>query len=338
MFSSQSNQSSYQDQRLSAFTEALLDACATFEGNDIRYKDIVDRVSDSFSENPEQRPLFVIQANLTEDFCSFEEEQKKTLIQTIEKYKQPHNQGSPTENPPVPGKPGSAANLSLLEIAKAQSADYCTKEEVDAFLAELKQKLQASTLPDHLAGIYQLKTEFNESNYPAYISDRAAIAKWLIDNQDGYFAEPTYSREEYEVEKPDYLGIRTSRITKYRQVLSGYKITAQTQYRDIKFTAIPNFQHLSYIVGVASVLFSKKEIVFFSCVHEAKESDWGELASIEHPKWAYRKMLLKKDLQAARASDFLLKWLIEFIEESARKRLGLSPSDDAGKGASSQKK
>ena len=69
MFSSQSSQSSLQDSKLSDFTEAFVEACATFTGQDIRYKDIVDHISDAFVGNADQTPTFVIQAPCVEIFA-----------------------------------------------------------------------------------------------------------------------------------------------------------------------------------------------------------------------------------------------------------------------------
>lgn len=56
LFSSQSDQSSYQDTDLSFFTRGVIEALFSHSGSTIRYKDIIDYVSDLFASNTQQTP------------------------------------------------------------------------------------------------------------------------------------------------------------------------------------------------------------------------------------------------------------------------------------------
>jgi hypothetical protein len=73
LFSSQTDQFSYQDDRISYFTESILKAVANHKTQAIRYNDIIDYVSDEFETLDFQTPLFVTQADFTELFCDVTE-------------------------------------------------------------------------------------------------------------------------------------------------------------------------------------------------------------------------------------------------------------------------
>lgn len=70
MFSSLQSQSSYQNSELSFFTKSFCRSIAVTSAKEIRYKDIIDFVSDEFEGSQQQTPLFVNQANFTEKFAS----------------------------------------------------------------------------------------------------------------------------------------------------------------------------------------------------------------------------------------------------------------------------
>ncbi len=69
MFSSHLDQSSYADADLSHFTRSLASAVLTHPGPSIRYKDLIDYISDTFEANSQQKPFFVAQADFTDQFC-----------------------------------------------------------------------------------------------------------------------------------------------------------------------------------------------------------------------------------------------------------------------------
>ena len=67
-YSSQNDQYSYQNKEISDFTLSFLSAFADRDGQEIRYKDILDSLADSFSSNSSQTPFFVMQGSYTEVF------------------------------------------------------------------------------------------------------------------------------------------------------------------------------------------------------------------------------------------------------------------------------
>src|SRR5262249_28074447 len=80
MFSSEQTQPSWQDGNLSYFTLEFAKAIQQHPSATIRYKDIIDFVSDSFATNARQKPVFVAQANFTEEFCAVSDSLRKEII------------------------------------------------------------------------------------------------------------------------------------------------------------------------------------------------------------------------------------------------------------------
>lgn len=70
MFSSLSSQVSYQDSELSFFTDSFCRSIANCPAPEIRFKDIIDFISDEFEGHEQQTPLFVNQALFTDTFAT----------------------------------------------------------------------------------------------------------------------------------------------------------------------------------------------------------------------------------------------------------------------------
>src|SRR5437870_8676413 len=117
MFSSQSSQTSLQDNKLSDFTREFVTACTTFRGKDIRYRDIVDHISDAFAGNSDQTPTFVIQAPCVEIFCTIDEPIRKLLPARAS-----------ARDSAVATADSSASKIS--EAIKARAAEFSNKQEV----------------------------------------------------------------------------------------------------------------------------------------------------------------------------------------------------------------
>jgi len=83
MFSSMNNQSSYQDHFISDFTKSFIDSITKYPRTEIRYKHIIDYISDGFERNALQQPLFVTQAGFTEVFCSIEQKARTSFAEEI---------------------------------------------------------------------------------------------------------------------------------------------------------------------------------------------------------------------------------------------------------------
>jgi hypothetical protein len=104
----------------------VAEALLNHSGPSIRYKDIVDYVSDTFETESVQTPFYVIQADLTEIFCTVTDPLRTTLAQIISV-----DGGSPAS-------PEGDEPQSLVELIKVDAQRYCSEEEAFAKLAFLR--------------------------------------------------------------------------------------------------------------------------------------------------------------------------------------------------------
>jgi hypothetical protein len=175
--SSLNNQSSFQDKNISFFTFSFIKALKEHDTNEIRYKDIIDVISDEFSSNQEQTPFFVIQADLTERFCFF----SKELREYLSSFNPPEL--SPTE---LTTKP-----LTISELVKLDAKNYIDKEGAIKSIEHIRKKLQSIKLDHEIADLYRLKIIFLEE-YKT-IPHVKVIGHWLIKNKNDFFAKVVYA-------------------------------------------------------------------------------------------------------------------------------------------------
>jgi hypothetical protein len=79
MYSSRADQSSYQNDNLSDFTWSIIKSITSTTSGNIRYKDVIDFVSDEFTTFGYQTPFFVTQADFTDVFCEATQHLKDSL-------------------------------------------------------------------------------------------------------------------------------------------------------------------------------------------------------------------------------------------------------------------
>src|SRR5207245_351786 len=106
-------------------------ACTGFRGTEIRYRDIVDHISDAFATNPDQTPTFVIQAPCVEVFCTIDKMIRKLLASPNSRDRR-----ASASAPPLAS--------AIAQAIKSRAEDFCTKEEVADFLKALGSKIKAA--------------------------------------------------------------------------------------------------------------------------------------------------------------------------------------------------
>lgn len=259
--SSLSNQASYQDENLSFFTYSFVQSLKEHPSSEIRYKDIIDFILDEFNGNQEQTPFFVIQAELTEKFCSFNDDLKLYL----NTYKDQTNKTS-NEEKKVP---------TLIEIVKNNAKEYVDKDGALKAMKFCRDQFEKLVLDKETRGLYDVKTNYlHENNKLAGVK---VIGKWLKENSNDYFAKPFY-----EVVFNEYSDEGDS-------VLSGYELL----FEDVPFKAVsidfmgkyPNIK--SYQCNIA-FLISKKQITFFYSILQYLENGWdSKILDTEKIKWTY---------------------------------------------------
>jgi hypothetical protein len=265
-YSSLNAQSSYQNNSFSFFTLSFLNAIKQFQQNEIRYKDIIDYISDDFASFPEQTPFFVTQADFTESFCIKTPELNKFLSQIPETF--------PSSDT---GKEEIIKYSTLEELIKSDAVYHLSIEDVHKILLEIRKTVESFTLESDIDNLYQIKLSFPNSTPFNCI----AIGQFTAKNKEGYFAKPTYTTETYEdIEKPDQIdiwkGIQTKpyTITKKREVITGYSLSENYPYEHISIDINSNYPNISSYKCTIAFVNSDRKIKLYYFISNYIRENW----------------------------------------------------------------
>lgn len=330
MFSSESDQKSYADGDGSIFTKAFAKAIIEIQSQSIRYKDIIDFLSDHFSGRPKQKPLFVVQASFIEIFGSYSSESKdqiRTIIENVE---------TDTEVEEIQSQENSAELIiqntpSLLSLVLLSAESYITHKEASDLLANFKSLIEALSPPSEINEIYEIKKEFL-NNY-SRLPNQKNLGEWISHNEAGeYFADPYYVDETYEVERPwgtYYPGMYgENKITRTRKVIAGI----ETELSDVPFitcllTLIPKYPNLLQYAGWMTYIISKTKIQIFYCFTEYIESTWGKYEQSTNTKWIRIEFILATNISATSIIDEFYTKLSDWVVDRVTARIHrLSPT------------
>ena len=122
MFSSLADQKSYADNDLSDFTRSFIKSVVRQSGPTIRYKDIIDFISDSFESSSSQTPFFVVQAAYTEIFC----DASPGVASSISRFSSSPSLG---ESPEKTDEKAERNAPSLVKTIEEDAKKYCSEAE-----------------------------------------------------------------------------------------------------------------------------------------------------------------------------------------------------------------
>jgi len=271
MFSSMTDQSSYQDKAISDFTKSFIDSIIKYPSGEVRYKHIIDFMSDEFENNARQIPFFVTQANFTEIFCDVNQKVKNLLS---DRMKRGMNVLLGNED---------AKSQSLIDMIIKDSQNHCSKEEILERIIHLKTFIENYIYSSELADLYNIESEF-ESDYTSITSQyRHSIGKWLKDNSQDYFAEVSYRDEIEGLDKMsaiERLSANSSILLggnkkyKTRTVLSGFDLTVEVPYKVVSIKSNPKYLNLDFCAASIIFVFSQVNVRFFYYFSNYKMKDW----------------------------------------------------------------
>lgn len=323
MFSSEIDQSSYQDKNFSHFTRYFVESIRQHQAELIRYRDIMDFISDNFSRNFLQTPFFVIQANNTEAFSKITPELLKLCSENEEM----------TITPSEQDKVEVSQSLSLLQLIQKDAEEYCDETEVTEILLELQSKVQAFTYEDEFEKLYDVEYSFSQNI--VYIPENSVIGEWLKKNEGSFFAEPTYKTEEYQVEVES----RTYSekmwgpyITKkrQRQVVDGYRLTDYSQpFSVVQIKAEPKFPNINSCSCIIAFIHSMVSIRFFYYYAEFKATSWSSRGLITPIRWQTIGTKFKDGDAIWKNVENIQRGFSAWIISRIKDNLGLQETDDA---------
>jgi hypothetical protein len=277
MFSSMSDQSSYQTDIISYFTKSFIDSVTNYTSAEIRYKHIIDYISDEFDKDSRQKPLFVTQASFTETFCSVSQKMKSLLLGKLSNSLEGKSNGDELKV------------SSLVDLVKRDAERYCSEEEALGNLNIIKSFIENYEHSPELVNLYKISSKF-ESDYESIAEQDESIGKWLKDNSNNYFSKATYRRE--------LVNKSTSPIAQtmaslpllyddrnYKTVVSGFDLTVDVPFKLINIDAHPQYPNLDWCDCKITFVFSQVSIRFFYFYSSFKLEDWKNYSHDSSSDW-----------------------------------------------------
>lgn len=290
MHSSMTSQYSYQNDDLSDFTKSFLESINTNKKDSIRYKDIIDYVSDKFEKSTEQTPFFITQADHTEKFINSSPEIYKELDKYIKKEEKKESK---------PPKEDKIEYTSYIDKIKKNSEIYSSQEETINLINAIKEQIQNEELQTEIKEIYELQPSFEY--YLRNLPKGSQIARWLESNPNDFFASADYERESYQEEETranpfgSFTGLMKGNkiVTKYRNVLMGFELSMELPYNYVVVDFKPLYPNLHQYALLITFLVSKKDIKIFTAFTSYSETDWTRKVINQNFKWSSSDFLIK---------------------------------------------
>lgn len=322
MFSSHLDQESYQNKEFSFFTKCFAQAIAEHSANSIRLKDIIDFISDAFTEDSRQTPFFVVQGDFTEPFCRVTEKLKQRLLGLLPGI-------SSGQHPPKTG----VANSSIMSLIALEAKAYCTQTEATKILYRFADSVSQASVNEEVSMMYNVSSrrldEFSE------IPQIDTVASWLYENKNNLFVEvqTEVRKERYEAPFSIMAGIisenenRKYRIRNVKYHI-GLKHSTSMPYCCVCVDAQTDYPNLDATVCYIIPLVSETEIRVFTGFGRHKKTGWTERVLQGDVDWTTEAMPLKEEslIQDHVKNIFLKFW--EYTLEPAKRRLGLLKDDD----------
>ena len=321
LFSSMKNEESYQSDSYSYFTKSILDCISAKKDSPIRYKDLIDYISDDFESNSlPQKPFFVTQATSTEIFIEPNEEINDFLKQLPSTKSQ---QGS------VPTIVAAGNSMGLLvKKIKEDAVDYCSEDELISRLNLIKENISRHQPKEYLKELFEFKV--NVHNFTDVFHGNNQIGRWLQGKGD-YFAKPRTTLEEYEVNPLGFFASDTKLLAKRkREVITGYDLTQGVPFVGIEIDANPKHQNIKPLGLQICFLFSKVELVLFYSKLVYKLSNWKQKTFVGDVIWEIQKSKLKSENDVKKAIDNILVSFEDFITEVLKKEFMSSSVKEEG--------
>lgn len=256
-FSSTTEQSSYQNKDMSFFTKSFVSAILSRNGIEIRYKDIMDYISDEFADNSNQTPFFVVQANYTEKFGLIPENIRKEISSTLQGL-----------NPVKSGK------TPLVLKAKQLAEKFCNQEDIIQLYNVIRETVSNYTFKSEIADLYTLTTEvFGDINNLPQID---TIGNWL--EKKG--VEDYFVRLIIDDDNP----------------FSSTKIDIELEdlpFKAIRIYAKANYQSIQSYTLFLFPIFSRTRLRLFSYTTNYLTKGWNDEYLNAQASWKYKDFDLK---------------------------------------------
>lgn len=326
MYSSTNNQSSYANEKISDFTNEFINSLIHFE-KDIRYKDVIDYLSDSFSNKPEQTPFFVIQADLTDIFISLDKEMKNKLIDSLKL----------STNLEIIKND----DITLFDLIKNDASNYIPKEKVIEILEKIENTIYKYNFQiDDLEKFYEI--EINLYNSYESIPKLRLISEWVYTkNKDNFFVKAilekvTRIKRVLKNNSPFTYALLGGAVdgdyTTKEEVInvpSSIELTTEINYNYIHIKTKPMFPNLYSTSFYFIPFISKRKILFFTTFATYDNINWNdEKINSENINWLNEEFNLKDEDIILEFINEKLKVFIELTIDEVKKVVNFDKQED----------
>lgn len=177
MFSSRNDQSSIATSSLSVFTRSFIQAVKSCAFGDVKYNSIESYIADDFISNPNQKPQFVHQADLTEVFC-VKDAIINSVLDTLLKVNKPT---------PAPNAKPVDSDTPLIRAIKQDGLSYKTEEQICEILEKSKESISKMEHDKELLELFDITMSFNNDLYG--FTKKGEIGEWLSKRKHNYYAK-----------------------------------------------------------------------------------------------------------------------------------------------------
>lgn len=295
MSSSQVIQNSYADDSMSEFTKSFHSCILGTEvTKTLRYKQIIDYITDYFIMNNKQTPYFVIQADMTEIFCIVTDELISALSLTTKK--------SSENTEPVNEYPPKREDTILKALQQ-----YVTYEKAIESVEYIRISFNNYQISNPFINeLYEISVpKSNDVTLPSVVT----IGKWIQENRisQKLFATPRFT---------DANG---------RKKIDGYNNTAKNLPLIDNICLTPKNLGLPKFNLYFVYIYSPTSIYIFYNFSGSEPSSWGLYSDFRDNGWQYISYLIKdisennqNDLndQCSHFEEYVLVQLEEFIRKN----------------------
>jgi Caspase domain len=298
MFSSNLDQSSFANDNISFFTESFIKSVLATQRNTLRYTSISDFISDDFSKrNTEQNPFFIIQGDLTHEFCIVKQDLKNKLttflksigLSELNDYKE------------------SKEEKSVIDIIREEAKFYCKNiEEVGSVFNNMKKIYSEFKLIENYDELFDVNIVFDIIPYRT-LKNIQEVAKSIEEKKNSYFIDIHYKENLYKVPRKKSLAesikvmngeyVQTEYITHKKIEPDFFEITEAVPFTFVEVTIIPKeeFPNLPKLNCISFFAFSKVDIDIYYSLNVLVEKEWYIYELSDDIEWLYTTAKLKDE-------------------------------------------
>jgi hypothetical protein len=299
----------------SVFTKGFAKSLVDFAGRDIRYRDIMSSLADDSTITQHQTPLFVIQADNTEIFCNVSDVLANLVSTKLKGNKEETEEGK-NSGQTDPDEIQTYEEKLIAEV-HLKGKEFCNEQEAQTSLDNLKECIKKFDWDSLMTQLYEITTD-EQPDYSS-ITGMSSIAKWLLENDESYFAEVTNVKEPYEEKEKiemenDYRSaipsgfrpVQYKTVTKYRDVISSIKLTASVKNCAFIISFSPKEEILSAFKSFVVYIFSKSKLTIFYKHEIEKEISWKNGIVQNNNQWKVVTCRLKQIDEVTKTIDSIL--------------------------------